>query len=42
MAHFIVTYFHSNWLAILQKLVMANSPRFGLAIRELPSYFQTY
>ena len=27
---------------ILQKSFRANSPRFGLAIRELPSDFQTY
>ena len=40
MGYFMVTSFYSNWLTILQKLVRANSPCFGLALLELPSNYQ--
>ena len=33
--------FCSNWLTIIQKSYWANSPCFGVAIRELPSDFKT-
>ena len=38
----LVTSIYSNCLTILQKLFGANFPRFGLAIKELPSDFQTH
>ena len=37
-----VSSFDTNWLTISQKLLRVNSARFGLAIREFPSDFQTY
>ena len=42
MGYCMVTSFYLNLLTILQKLFRAKSPRFGLAIRELPSDFQTH
>ena len=42
MGYCMVSSFYPNWLTILHKLSRENSPRFGLAIRELSSNFQTH